>query len=322
MSDHQKDNFLDDEIDLKELFIVLWQGKWLLGLITGFSAILAVLYALNLTNQYSAKAILAPKAAGSSMGRLASQYGGIAALAGVSLPGAGSSDAAVAVEMVKSHTFFHQYLYEPFLVNLMAIKKWHPLENRLEIDESIFDPIKQQWIREANFPFTAKPHVDEAYQRYLEALSVSSDKSSGLTTLSMTHASPHVAKAWVELILAAVNTSMRRQKVSDAEAAINYLNQQRRETQLVKLDEVFGRLIEEQTKIIMLASVNENFIFNVIQAPSVALLKSGPNRALICVLGALLGVFIAIMMVLIDHFSFQSRLVNALNEKLFRHRKP
>jgi len=45
MSDHQKDNFLDDEIDLKELFIVLWQGKWLLGLITGFSGILAVLVA-------------------------------------------------------------------------------------------------------------------------------------------------------------------------------------------------------------------------------------------------------------------------------------
>ena len=38
----------DDEIDLKELFMVLWGGKWLISAVTGLAAAISVVVALSL----------------------------------------------------------------------------------------------------------------------------------------------------------------------------------------------------------------------------------------------------------------------------------
>ena len=69
----------DDEIDLKELFLVLWNGKLVITLITGFAAVCAVLFALSLPNIYESKALLAPKGESGAGGLagLARQYGGL-----------------------------------------------------------------------------------------------------------------------------------------------------------------------------------------------------------------------------------------------------
>ena len=61
----------DDEIDLRELFLVLWQGRLSIVLGTLIGAILSVGYALSLPNIYEAKALLAPKAEGSGLSGLA-----------------------------------------------------------------------------------------------------------------------------------------------------------------------------------------------------------------------------------------------------------
>jgi len=50
----------DYEIDLRELFRVLWAGKWLIGGITFAVAVMAVIVALMLPNIYRAEALLAP----------------------------------------------------------------------------------------------------------------------------------------------------------------------------------------------------------------------------------------------------------------------
>ena len=83
----------DDELDLRELFRVLWAGKWLIGGITFAMTVIAVIVALMLPNIYRAEALLAPnqdEGAG-GLSALAAQYGGLASLAGIN-PGRGSSD--------------------------------------------------------------------------------------------------------------------------------------------------------------------------------------------------------------------------------------
>ncbi|BCK05779.1 LPS chain length-determining protein [Vibrio cholerae] len=46
----------NDEIDLKELFLALWQGKWLITIITLLFSVAAIGYALNAQEWWSAKA--------------------------------------------------------------------------------------------------------------------------------------------------------------------------------------------------------------------------------------------------------------------------
>jgi LPS O-antigen subunit length determinant protein (WzzB/FepE family) len=83
----------DDEIDLRELFQVLWRGKWLIGLIVSSGAIVSIVFSLMLTNVYQAEAVLAPQQSDGSGGLagLAGQYGGLASLAGIDLGGKAKS---------------------------------------------------------------------------------------------------------------------------------------------------------------------------------------------------------------------------------------
>ena len=100
---HRFKTYADDEIDLRELFLVLWRGKGLITIVTGLAAIVSVVVALSMPNIYQSTAVLAPKSGGGSGGlsSLASQYGGLASLAGINLGGLGGdgmSKPAIAIE--------------------------------------------------------------------------------------------------------------------------------------------------------------------------------------------------------------------------------
>ncbi len=87
----------------------------------------------------------------------------------------------------------------------------------------------------------------------------------------------------------------------------NFSRLSERKPALVSLDEVFAQLIEEQTKTIMLANVSKDYVFDVIDPPVAPELKSKPSRALICVLGTLLGGMLGVVVVLIRYYGRQSQ---------------
>jgi hypothetical protein len=298
---------IDDEIDLKELFLVLWEGKYLIGLVTGIAAMLSVVIALLLPNIYYSVSVLVPKGGDSGAGQLARSYGGIAALAGVALPSGGSGDAQLAKQAISSVTFIENYLMDDILVELMAVERWDPTTDTLEIDPDLYDVKKGIWVRDVSFPFSSKPHVDEVMKVYPNHVLISEDKESGALTLTVKHLSPSIAQKWNYLIIEMVNDFLRKRKISDADAAIAYLTEQRSTSQLVKMDDIFSGLIEEQTKEKMLASVHKNYLFDVIQAPTRPILKSEPSRALICVLGTILGGMLAVVLSLLDGYLLSSR---------------
>ena len=298
----------DDEIDLRELFLVLWDGKVWISAITAAAAAISVFVALSLPNIYESKALLAPKSDGGSGGlsRLAAQYGGLASLAGINLSGVGGGDvskAALAQEKLKSLSFFTEHLYSEVLVDLMAVDYWDAATGEIVIDSSVYNQGTSQWIREVSFPRKAKPSAQEAHEAFLAAIALSEDKQSGFVTLSVQHESPVVAKLWADMLIDRINEEIRSEDVGEAEASIAFLEAQREQTSLVSLDEVFAQLIEEQTKTIMLANVSKDYVFDIIDPPVVPELKDKPSRALICVFGTLLGVILSVVLVLVRHYA-------------------
>ena len=298
----------DDEIDLRELFMVLWEGKLAIILGTALSALIAVSAALSLPNKYTSEALLAPRAeggAGGTLGQLASQYGGLASLAGINVGGLGEAGkAAIAIEMLKSREFFGEYLYDHVLVDLMAVQGWDPASKKSIVDAAIYDSASQTWVRDVGHAFQVKPSVQEAHKAFVENfLSVGEDKQTGFVTLAVTHFSPSVARDWVILIVNGVNNAVRARDVEEAENSIAFLNEQRQKTSLVSLTEVFAELIEQQTKTVMLAAASEEYVFQIIDPPVAPELKSEPSRALICILGVLLGGMLAVVYVLIRHYA-------------------
>ena len=299
----------DDEIDLRELFSVLWEGKIQIIAVVLVSALISVSIAVYLPNKYTAEAVLAPRSSGGGGGlaQLASQYGGLASLAGINIGGLGEGDsAAVAKEMLKTRDFFGAYLYEAVLVDLMAAKSWNLATDTLAIDDTIFDVQSRKWIRDADPGRQVEPSIQEAHEAFVEShLSVSEDKQTGLVKVSITHLSPSVAKDWVNLLIKGINEAVRARDVREAENSIEFLNEQRLKTNLVSLTEVFSELIEEQTKTVMLANASDEYVFQVIEPPVAPELKSEPSRALICVLGTMLGGMLGVVLVLIRHYALK-----------------
>ncbi|NMS25169.1 GNVR domain-containing protein, partial [Vibrio parahaemolyticus] len=80
---------------------------------------------------------------------------------------------------------------------------------------------------------------------------------------------------------------------------LEYLNTQLRKTAVADMQSTFYKLIEEQTKSLMLAEVQDEFIFKVVDPAVVPELKADPKRALICVLGTLLGGMLGVVIVLV-----------------------
>ena len=299
-------NSFDDEIDLRELFGVLWAGKGIIIAITAFAAALSVAYALFLPNIYESKALLAPKGEGSggSLAAMASQFGGLASLAGINLPGGGdASKSLIAQEKMKSLDFFTKQLYEQVLPELMALERWDASTGAVIFNDDIYEAKTRTWVREAIPPRKSKPSAQEAFEEFSEIFSVSEDKKSGFVSLSLKHESPAIAEAWLSLVIDRINEDVRERDILEAEQSVLFLEGQREQTALVSLDQVFTSLIEEQTKTIMLANASSDYVFEVIEPPVVPELKSEPKRALICVLGTLLGGMLAMLFVLVRHYS-------------------
>ncbi|HGS5145927.1 TPA: Wzz/FepE/Etk N-terminal domain-containing protein [Vibrio parahaemolyticus] len=298
----------DDEIDLRELFKALWKGKWIVIVTTFTFAIGSVLYALSLPNIYKADALLAPAESsnGGGLSNMAGQLGGLAALAGVNLGASESSQTDLAVQVMKSRQFVEAFINKhDLLVPLMAAKDWDLPNNKLILDEELYNSSTGDWLREPNGLRGAKPTAQEAFRVFnKEVLSISQDQESSLYTVSVKHYSPYIAQQWVNWLIEDINKVMRERTIAETSQNLAYLNAQLQKTAVADMQSTFYKLIEEQTKSLMLAEVQEEFIFKVVDPAVVPELKDGPKRALICVLGTLLGGMFGVAIVLV-RFAFR-----------------
>ena len=297
---------MDDEIDLKELFLVLWSGKWLISAITGVAAAVSVVIALMLPNIYTANALLAPaEQSGGGMSALMQQYGGLASLAGVSLPGGeDGSRAQLGIQLMKSRAFVGDFVERrDILPELMAVKAWDAGSGQIVFDPESYDAASKAWIREVEPPKLPAPSAQEAHKAFSEILGVSQDKQTGYVTVSIEHQSPVVAAQWVNWLVEDVNAAVKAQDVAEAEKSIEYLREQVTNTSLADLQAVFFDLIQSQTETVMLAEVRQEYVFKTIDPAVAPEEKSKPSRALICVLGTLLGGMLGVVIVLIRHYA-------------------
>ncbi|EGQ8426412.1 LPS O-antigen length regulator, partial [Vibrio parahaemolyticus] len=292
-----------DEIDLRELFGALWKGKWIIIATTFIFAIGSVLYALSLPNIYKADALLAPAESsnGGGLSKMAGQLGGLAALAGVNLGAGESSQTDLAVQVMKSRQFVEAFINKhDLLVPLMAATDWDLTNNKLILDEELFNPNTGEWLREPNGLRGSTPTAQEAFEVFnKEVLSISQDKESGLYTVSVKYYSPYVAQQWVNWLIEDINKVMRERTIAETSQNLAYLNTQLQKTSVADMQSTFYKLIEEQTKSLMLAEVQEEFVFKVLDPAVVPELKNSPSRAIICIAGTLLGTLLSALFVIV-----------------------
>jgi uncharacterized protein involved in exopolysaccharide biosynthesis len=302
------------EIDLRELVGAIWQGKLVIICITTIFAIGSVFFALSKPDEYKATAILAPvsNSSGSALSGLAGQFGGLASLAGVSFGGGNGDDKiTLAIELLKTWGFLDTFIRDNQIeVEVFAAKGWNREYNQLVLDSNVYDLKNKKWVRVVSDPSKGQKPEPSSWELFgaLEGrVSINQDKKTGLIILSVEYFSPFIAKEWVDKLVYMINNHFQEQDREDALKNISYLRKQIDKTNIEAMKSVFYQLIEEQTKALMLAEVNDEYVFKVLSSARVAEEKSKPGRALIAILGTMLGGILSIFVVLVRHILFSNK---------------
>lgn len=298
--------YSDDEIDLRELVATIWAGKLTIIAVTIVAAALSVAIALASPNIYRAEALLASAEddKGGGLSGMASQYGGLASLAGINIRGLRGGDRIdEGLAILQSRQFIGDFIKRrELLVPLMAAKRWDKMSGRLELDPDIYDEASKRWVREVKPPRTPEPSVQEAHKVFQKKhLIVGLDKKTNFVTIAVEHLSPVVAQQWVEWLVADLNNAFKVEDVASAERSIAYLQAQLEKTAVADLHNVFYQLIEGQMKTIMLANGRDEYLFRTLDPPIVPERKFKPKRALIVAVGTLAGLIVAVCFVLVRH---------------------
>jgi len=271
----------DDEISLRELWDIVWRGRLIVVAVTLVFGIASVAFALLATEWFRAEVLLAP-AHERSTPSLGGQLGGLAALAGVSVGGA---DSAEAVATLKSRELAREFIEEHDLLTVFFADDWDAKEER--------------WI--GNDP-RKWPDVRDAIKYFREdMLKVGEDLQTGLVTLAIEWKDADLAADWANDLVRRVNTRLRERALREAEANVAYLQEELSRTTLVPLQQTIGGLLESELQKLMLARGNEEFAFRVIDAASAPKERVRPKRALISVVGTVLGGMLAVFGVLLLH---------------------
>lgn len=155
----------------------------------------------------------------------------------------------------------------------------------------------EQFIRDFDllprfFPTAKRATMSKGHDYFeSEIVSVSRDRRTGLATIGVRWTDRLDAATWANEIVARVNAEMRSRAIQQARLSLQYLEQERDESRLVETREAINRLIEAQIRREMLASVNPDYAFRVIE-PAVPPDEEdtvGPGIFLTAIFGAIVG---------------------------------
>lgn len=255
-------------MSLAEVLRVAIQEWRMLAAVLAVCTLGAVAYALLATPMYRAEIVVVdvdPGGDGQPLaGGLLGQLGGIGARAGLGGPRFGAGYAR-GLALLTSHAFVREF-------------------------------IERNDLLPALFPKASEdnpPTMWDAVIRFKRHhYSVSLDKESGLTTLSILWTDAGVAAKWANAAITLANEIAREQDKSDAERSIRYLEEQIRSTNVVELQRVLYNLVEAEQRKLMLANARPGYLFHVVDPAVAPMLRAKPHRKLVVIIGFVIGLLL------------------------------
>ncbi len=292
----------DAEISLLDIFNILWKEKILILSVSSIFAFSSVFYALSLPNIYTSDVVL--KVAGSNGASMSnnSQFGSIAALAGVNIGTGGGMDekADLAKQTIRSRDFVkHVSKFDEVLPSLMALQEYDPSSQLIIFDEEIYDSSNQKWI-------SALPSEYEVYKKFLSMVDVFIDIDTGFLAISVSHQSPYFAKYFLELIINELNNIERYRDIAEAQRSKEYLGKQLGIYKVADIRNSINALIQSQLETEMLANVRVDYLLRPLDSAYVPEKKSAPVRSMICIAITFIGFLLSVFVVLIRHYLFKN----------------
>ena len=253
------------DFDIIDLTRLLWSRRYLICGVALLVGIIAVAASFLLPNVYRAQVLMAPAVQEDDLGALG-DLGGLASLAGVTLPGSGNQEEDLAI--LTSRGFLWEFVDERNLLPVLFEDEW--------------DAEAAQWIESDE---DDQPSRWDAYRLLSEdVLNVSTDRKTGLVTVSVDWTDPGLAAEWANALVAELNSYLRETTIERSESNLDYLRAELERTQVAELSQTLYRLIAKEQRDAMLANTQQEFAFRILDPAAAPDRKVRPSRALIGIL--------------------------------------
>lgn len=282
---------IEDEIDLKELFNTIYKNKFKIILLTFIVTLLTVLYTLSIPNSYKSQTMLIPQTqAKQSLGGL----GALAGMAGIDLGGSGSLSPAIAAETILKDYSFEKYMIEKY--NLY--EKFIPKQNNLVFAFS-YNGIYNLLHKESVNNLREDEKTYNTYKNILSTISISSDKKSGIITLSAESTDRFLTKELVEIYLIELTSELRRLDMESVEQQLEFYNNELANILDISIKNQLGELITQLVQKKVLSKANKYYNMKQLTKPQVSYVKekTKPKRSLITIVSFITSIILGIFLV-------------------------
>lgn len=260
------------EVDFIALLLVAWRYRFFISAIALVCTCIAIGLALSTAPVYKAEVVVTDAGSSEVGGSgLASQLGGLAGIAGINLGKGGANQEAHAV--LRS-----RYLVEQFIG-------------------------RNQLVSELLTGSSEAATLWHAVKLFRESIvSIQADDDAGTTTVSIEWTDAEEAARWANAFVALANEIVRARALNDSTRNIEYLKEQIAKTDVVELQRVMYRLVEEETKTQMLANARQEYAFTIVDPAVVPEQRIWPRRTLMVLTGGVLGGILGVILALAINF--------------------
>jgi uncharacterized protein involved in exopolysaccharide biosynthesis len=265
----------EDSISISDIARAIAPIKWplLIGAICGAGIGLGSSWLF--TPIYRATTTMLPTKSPESsnaLGGIASQVGGLAALAGINMQG--NDNQVASSEYLRSNTLASRFIDSHRMMPMLFPDKW--------------DARRGDWIPNRSGPPTESAGVRKFHTNIVK---ISEDKRTSLLTLTFDLSDPNLAYHWANEFVSMANDGLRSRAILDAKNTISYLNGEIDKTQSIQVKESLYKIIEVQYRTLALANSREDYAFRVVDAAVMPDRedKVFPKRALFGLAGLIVG---------------------------------
>ncbi|MHB8814701.1 MAG: Wzz/FepE/Etk N-terminal domain-containing protein [Steroidobacteraceae bacterium] len=273
-----------DEFTLRDLAADFWASKFAYSIMIGIFVVAGVAIGILSPKEYEATTVVMAATDDTSshlgsLGSLAAQYGGLASLAGITLPE--SSKQVEAIAVLKSELLTQRFIEQNDLLPVLYPKLWNPQTKTWRTS----DPQETPTLWKANRVFANKIRAVE-------------EGRGGLVTLKITWTNPQAAADWANQLVAMTNSYLRNKAIAEAERNIAYLNEQASKTTVLEARQAIFSLLESEIDREMVARGRTEYALRVIDPAFAPDKPSSAGPKLLGLLGFGLGFTMAALLTL------------------------
>ena len=295
-----QNNEFNDEIDLRDLFLTLWAGKFYIILISIISVFFASFYLQSAERKYSIEYNLKPVGETKNSPSF-SGLGGFASLAGIQLPTSSNNDFNIFKELINAPEVSE---------NKKIIREIF----RSEWDETLNNYSRPLKSKIQNFGSDAKKlltgNIDVNYMppnpRRLaifinENIQIGEDKETGFLKFTSETSKPELMLSLIIEATKASDKIMRQRYIDFSTEPLAFYKDKLRTARSREHREALAELISKEEQKLMFASRGKNFIAEPYINPTISLYPTAPKPKLVLALSLVLGLFLGVAFVLVRH---------------------